>query len=183
MKKISRFNGLNIRRGVYLENSKQMKNGVSNLRPKIIFKKGIGKDNYNNATIPLIFIGKFTQFIKSYLFEINVTLVTDEEKYINNLDNLEAFNDIADIILNNMKKPKSIFVKILSNQVAELNQYFSAVQTTEEFNLNYSIKNEELESNNIEENILLSDNDISILDDSFLIGEYIGDIGDNIITS
>lgn len=146
MKRISRFNGLNVRRGIYLEEDQSIVEGISSLKPKIIFKKGIGEDNNGNKTIPIIFIGKFIHHIKYYTFEINITLLTDEEKYINNIDNLDAFNDLAKLLLKNFNKENSKMRQIIYDQILKLQSYFTDVQNTEEFNLN---PNQELSESNI----------------------------------
>jgi len=138
MKKISRFNGLNVRRGIYLEEDQSVVEGIMSLKPKIIFKKGIGEDNNGNKTIPIIFIGKFVHHIKYYTFEINVTLLTDEDKYINNIDNLEVFNDLAKELFKNFNKEDSKMRQIIYDQILKLQPYFTDVQNTDEFNLEHN---------------------------------------------
>lgn len=133
MRKISRFNGLNVRRGIYLEEDQLIVEGIESLRPKIIFNKGIGEDNNGNKTIPIIFIGKFIHHIKCYTFEINVTLITDENKYINNINNLDSFNDIARELLNNFNREDSRMRQIIYDQILNLQPYFNDIQNTSDF--------------------------------------------------
>lgn len=133
MIKFSRFNGLNIRRGSYLEENQNAIEGMVSIKPKIIFKKGINKDEKGNTTIPLVFIGKFIHHIKCYTFEINVTLITDEEKYINNLDKLEVFEDLGNILKDNFNKENSKIKDIINDQIIKLQPYFSNIQNLTEF--------------------------------------------------
>lgn len=133
MIKFSRFNGLNIRRGSYLDEDQNAIEGIINIKPKIIFKKGINKDDKGNTTIPIVFIGKYIHHIKCYSFEINVTLITDEDKYINGIDNLKIFEDLGNKLLDNFNKENSKMKEIINDQIIKLQPYFGNIQNVNEF--------------------------------------------------
>lgn len=140
MRKFNKFNGLNIRRGFYLDENQDIVEGIYSLKPKIVFKKGINEDGKGNVSIPIVFIGKYIHHIKMYTFEINVTLLTDEKRYIDNIDNIDAFNDIARELLKNFKKENANMKNIIFDQILKLQLYFTDIQNSDEFALKTSDK-------------------------------------------